>query len=254
MIALATIRFALSTLVLTLWHAVRVILASLAGVRHQSGHYDRIVRSWARQLVGVNRLRVAAVGLERLDPAAPYVLVSNHTSFVDIWALLVTLPGAIRFIAKRELLWIPVFGWALRSAGHIAIDRRDLRDAMAGYDEAARAIRAGVSALVFVEGTRSRTGELLDFKKGAFVLAIAAGVPVVPVYIDGAFRVLPRGSLVFRPGPVRVLVGEPIPTAGLGYEDRDVLRERARRAMLALRDRAGAGREAAAPAGAGARG
>jgi 1-acyl-sn-glycerol-3-phosphate acyltransferase len=214
---------------LTLWHGLRASAGALVGVPDRPGGlYDREPRNWARHLVWATRLPIAATGLERLEPGRSYVFAANHASFVDIWVLLACLPGSLRFIAKRELYSIPVFGRALRATGQIAVDRQDLDAATQSYESAAQAVRGGRSVIVFVEGTRSRDGRLREFKKGAFVLAIAAGVPLVPVYLRGTWTVLPRGSLWFRARPVELVVGEPLPTEGLTYADRDALLVRAR--------------------------
>ena len=123
----------------------------------------------------------------------------------------------------------------MHSAGHIYIDRHNRQAAFEAYDEAAACIRKGMSALLFPEGTRSRTGELLPFKKGPFVLALAAQVPIVPVYCAGTFTLLPKGSLRIDPHPVAIMFGEPILTEGKGYEDREELMAATRRAIEQLR-------------------
>jgi 1-acyl-sn-glycerol-3-phosphate acyltransferase len=214
----------------TLWHGLRVSLGALVGVPdRRGGLYDRELRSWGWHLISAARLPVTVAGLERLEPERPYVFASNHGSFADTWVLPAYLPGSLRFIAKRELYSIPLFGRALRATGQIAVDRRDLDAATQSYENAAQMVRGGRSVIVFVEGTRSRDGSLLEFKKGAFVLAIGAGVPLVPVYLRGTQCVLPRGSLWVRLHPVELVVGTPIPTNGLTYDDRDALSARARR-------------------------
>src|SRR5262249_34264546 len=149
----------------------------------QGGLYDRELRNWGRHLVSMTRLPVTVAGLDRLELQQPYVFAANHASFVDTWVLPACLPGSLRFLAKRELYSIPLFGRALRATGQIPMDRHDLDAATHSYESAAHAVRGGRSVIVFVEGTRSRDGRLLEFKKGAFVLAIAAGVPLVPVYL-----------------------------------------------------------------------
>lgn len=219
----------------TAWHGGRVILLALLGVRHRTGGsvYDRIQRAWARALLRVTGITVSVEGRERV-PAGPVVFISNHASFVDIWALLDVLPGSPRFVAKKEFMYFPVLGQAMRAMGHISIDRANRASAFAAYDRAATAIRNGVSAVVFAEGTRSRSGRLQPFKKGPFVLAIAAQVPVVPVLCADTFARMPKGRLAPRPGRVTVRFGEPIPTAGLDYEARDALSGRCRRALVAL--------------------
>lgn len=213
----------------------RVILASLFGVKHRPGGvYDRAPRAWARGLIRMTGLPVRVKGLETLDPDVPVVYVCNHTSFVDIWVLLATLPGSVRFVAKRELLSVPFFGRAVRASGQIPINRRNLRDAFAAYDDAALAIRGGMSAIVFVEGTRSRDGALADFKKGPFVLAIRAGAPVVTVHVAGGRAALRPGGWRVRRVPVTVSIGTPLPTVDLDFDDRERILTAARGEMLRL--------------------
>jgi len=230
-----TLRFLASVTLLTFWHGGRVLWHALRGHRHlPGGLYDRINRAWAAGMMRWNRVAATVEGLERLPPGQPCVYVANHFSFIDIWVLLERLPGSVRFVYKKELGQVPVFGPAMRASGHIAIDRRNRGAAFAAYDVAAGQVRAGTSAMVFAEGTRSRDGRLLPFKKGPFVLAIAAEVPVVPVAILGAFEAMPKGSITPRPVPVTVRIGEPIPTVGLGYQDRDRISEQCRDAILAM--------------------
>jgi 1-acyl-sn-glycerol-3-phosphate acyltransferase len=162
------------------------------------------------------------------------VYASNHESWFDIPALVTTLPGSVRFLAKKELSKVPLFGHAMRIAGHITVDRRNLESAHQAYEDAARSIRGGISAMVFAEGTRTRDGRLRTFKKGPFVLAIAAQAPVVPVYVEGGYAILRRGNLRPHPGTMTVHIGVPIPTVGLTYEDRDALSTKVRTAILAL--------------------
>jgi 1-acyl-sn-glycerol-3-phosphate acyltransferase len=228
--------FVLSCLAITAWYCAIVILASLAGVRRRpDGVFDRAGRGWGRNNLRANRLTVSVTGAENI-PRGPVVFVANHVSFVDIWVLVALLPGTVRFLAKRELLHVPVFGWAMRSAGHIPIDRKNRQAAVDACGEAGTQIRNGTSAIVFGEGTRSRTGELLPLKKGAFVLAIQAGVPVVPVYLEGTYAVLPKGTLALKRRPIEMRIGQPIGTAGLTYADRDALSVRCREALISLRN------------------
>lgn len=229
------LRFVWSFTVLTAWYGGGILVRALGGVRHQPGGvYDRLNQGWATRMMRWNRVQATVEGLERLVPGQPYVHVANHVSFIDIWVLLERLPGSVRFVYKRELGNIPVFGPAMRASGHIAIDRNNRASAFAAYDVAAGSVRAGTSAMVFAEGTRSRDGRLMAFKKGPFVLAIAAQVPVVPIAILGAFESMPKGSIAPKSVPVTVRIGEPIPTAGLGYGDRDALSQRCRAAILAM--------------------
>ena len=238
MTLLRGIWFLLTVPPLTIFIASWIILASWAGVRYKPhGLYDRLVRRWARWLVRLHSIPLRITGRDRLDPNQSYVFASNHESFVDVWALVLAIPHSCRFVAKKELTKVPFFGPAMEDAGHISIDRRNLESAFSSYDQAAAAIQNGLSAAVFAEGTRSRDGVMLPFKKGPFVLAIRAAVPVVPVLIRGGFENLPKGSIAVRGLPMSVQFGEPIPTAGLIYEDRDALSARCRAAMEEMKAR-----------------
>lgn len=229
------LRFLVSVTALTVWYGGRVFANAWRGVRHRPGGvYDEICRTWGVKMMRWNRLHATVQGLEHLQPGQPYVYVANHVSFVDIWVLLEHLPGSIRFVYKKELGGIPLFGPAVRASGHIAIDRQNRASAFSAYDVAAGDVRAGTSAMVFAEGTRSRDGRLVPFKKGPFVLAIAAQVPVVPVAVIGAFESLPKGSIAPRQVPITIRIGTPIPTAGLTYEDRDAVSSHCRRELEAL--------------------
>jgi 1-acyl-sn-glycerol-3-phosphate acyltransferase len=234
--------FYLVLVVSSVVHAGVVLLAALWGVKRRAGGvYDWGATDWARDILAAAGTPVEVAGLEHVPAHQPVVYASNHSSMFDIWALAATLPGSVRFVAKRELLRVPLVGRAMLAAGHVAIDRSNRARAFTAYDEAARAIRSGLSAVVFPEGTRSRTGELLPFKHAPFGLAIAAQVPVVPVYVHNTFEILPKGAFRLRPRPIRVWIGAPIPTAGLTSEQRHELAERTRAAILALRARVDAG-------------
>ena len=224
--------------VVTVLHASGTLIAGLLGVKHRPGGvYDWGTQVWARRVLWGAGTPVIVEGREVI-PSGPVVYASNHSSMFDIWALAAALPGSIRFVAKQELASIPLLGKAMLAAGHVTIDRTNRSQAMEAYDLAAQGIRErGISIVVFPEGTRSRTGELLPFKNAPFSLAIAAQVPLVPLYVHATFRILPKGAWRLRPTPIRVLVGDPIPTTGLTRHDRDVLRERAHAAIAALRAR-----------------
>ncbi|PYP28186.1 MAG: 1-acyl-sn-glycerol-3-phosphate acyltransferase [Gemmatimonadetes bacterium] len=237
-----TIWFYLVLVVSSVIHAGGVIVAALLGVkRRPGGIYDWGATDWARDIIAAAGTPVELQGADRIPRNQPVVYASNHSSMFDIWALAATLPGSVRFVAKQELVKVPLVGRAMLAAGHVAIDRFNRARAFEAYERAAAVIRGGISAVVFPEGTRSRTGELLPFKNAPFGLAIAAGVPVVPVYVHNSFQILPKGGVRLHPRPIRVLIGEPIATAGLSLDHRQLLAERTRAALLALRARVDSG-------------
>jgi 1-acyl-sn-glycerol-3-phosphate acyltransferase len=203
----------------------------------RGGVYDWASKDWSRDILRAAGTPVIVEGLENIPRDQPVIYASNHSSMFDIWALSATLPDSVRFVAKKELFRIPLLGPAMRAAGHIPIDREARKKAFEAYNEAARTIQRGVTPVVFPEGTRSRTGELLPFKNAPFGLAIAAQVPVVPIYVHHTFEILPKGAWRLRPRPIRLLIGKPISTTGLRSEDRERLRDEVRAAMVALQSK-----------------
>ena len=223
--------------VLTIYYGSKVILAAMLRIENtHGGVYDRTPRDWARKVLKAAGVRVNTIGFEHIPKDRPVVYVSNHQSFFDILALSLTLPYTFRLVAKKELAMIPIFGQAIKAAGHIYIDRQRREAAFESYERAASVIHEGMSALIFAEGTRSRTGNLLPFKKGPFVLAIAAQVPALPVYCAHTFGILPKGHIRIRPRPITLYFGEPIETAGMSYEDRGELLTKARTVIEGFRD------------------
>jgi len=232
------IRLVVTVLLATIWYGLQLIIAGLFRVRYREGGiYDSVPRNYGRFILKANGLSINLVHPERLSGVQPCVYIGNHSSWLDVLAVVDVLPGSVRFTPKKELIQVPLFGQALRAGKHLAIDRDNRDSAIAAYQQAAAMIRDGISAIVFPEGTRSRDGQLQEFKKGPFVLAIVAQVPVVPLWIAGARDALPRGTLRLRPGPIEVRVGAAITTEGLAYEDREALVERCRASMKQLGSR-----------------
>lgn len=187
-----------------------------------------IARLWARGLLWFSGVRVAQEHRAALDTTTTRVYMPNHLSRFDIPVLLATLPGQVRFLAKRSLLRIPVFGWALWTLGFVPVDRDDRSRARDMFGVASRRLASGISLVVFPEGTRGQGGRLLPFQRGGFLLALRSGAPVIPVGLQGTLEVQPRGSYRITPGRVVVRYGEAVSTAGLGIRDRNALMGRIR--------------------------
>jgi len=207
-------------------------MACLAGLVDRSGRGVAAVgRGWIHAVLAVCGVHVEARGLENVRPDQPAVYMSNHQSNFDVAAIVETLPVDWRFVAKRELVLIPIFGWALALGGHVIIDRSKREEAVRSLRRAAERIRAGTNVIIFPEGTRSETGELREFKSGGFHLAMQAGVPIIPVSVSGSREITPKRSLKIRGGRIRVVYGKPIPTADVATEDRERLKAEVRRAI-----------------------
>jgi 1-acyl-sn-glycerol-3-phosphate acyltransferase len=191
-------------------------------------------RVWSWLILKTSSVRVTVEGLEHVRQLAetPMIFCVNHQSSMDIPVLLVNLPFQFRFIAKRSLFRYPFMGWHLRRSGHIAVVRDRPGEARKSLDEAVRKIRDGYPVVVFPEGGRSRTGEILPFKSGAFRLAILSGVPVTPVTLNGTRGVLKADSVHVRPGNVEMIMHPPIATEGLTGGDVDALAQRVRNQIL----------------------
>ena len=190
-----------------------------------------LARLWSRLVLWTSRVRWEASSDPALNPSRPCVYAANHQSQFDIPALVLAMPADFRMVAKRSLAHVPIFGWALRLAGFVFIDRSNRESAIQTLDQAAKRLRRGTSIVVFAEGTRSRDGTLLPFKRGGFVMALKAGVPVVPVTIHGGGGILPKGSLRIRPGTIQVHFGVPVDTTGYTYESREALIEKVRESI-----------------------
>jgi 1-acyl-sn-glycerol-3-phosphate acyltransferase len=190
-------------------------------------------RLWAPTMLWVAGTRLEVEGMENVDPNRPTLYASNHQSSIDIPVLFVALPVNLRFIAKEQLRWVPLIGWYLQLAGHILIDRSNRTRAIASLDRAAVEIaRRKISLIVFPEGTRSLDGRVLPFKHGSFGLALKAGIPVVPVTLEGSARVMPRNSWRIRRGLIRVRVGAPVQVQGFDVNDRAGLARVVREAVV----------------------
>jgi 1-acyl-sn-glycerol-3-phosphate acyltransferase len=215
------------------WSASQIVSLFDATGRKQAA----IAAAWARALLRLSRVNVKVEGLEKIATDRSYVFVSNHLSYMDTPVFLANIPVQFRFLAKRGLFQIPFLGWHLKRAGHIPVPRGDARAAVKTMNTAAQMIRdRGISLLIFPEGGRSRDGSLGEFKEGAAYIAIHAGVPLVPVSLQGTREVLPFGSGHIKKGNVTMRIGNPIPTDQVSPRDRVRLTGELRHQILALQE------------------
>ncbi|MEW5806996.1 MAG: lysophospholipid acyltransferase family protein [Acidobacteriota bacterium] len=183
---------------------------------------------WSYLIIKTAGARLFISGMENIDREIPCVYISNHLSNFDVFALINILPARTRIIAKRSLFFVPIFGWSIYLAGYISVKRDDREGAMKSFEQAAEKIRKGRPILFFAEGARSPDGKLHPFKKGAFLIALKAGVPIIPISISGSHRVMPLKSFRICPGDVSIVIGKPIFTERYTVSSINILMEDAR--------------------------
>ena len=189
---------------------------------------------WGPSIFRIARAELEIIGRDNVDFEVPHIFVMNHQSHMDIPAAFMAVPKNIGFVAKAELRKVPFMGKAMAEAGMVFVDRKNSAQAIASLEHAGELVRSGVNVFAFPEGTRSYDGVIRPFKKGIFRLALAAGVPIVPMAIHGGCEVLPRGVMDPFPGTIRVKFGEPIDVKAYTVEDRDELIGRVRAAVIEL--------------------
>lgn len=217
----------------TFFFGLIAIVGSLLRVRGRL--YYWATRQWSREVLWASAVPVIAHGMNRIDWEGPQVLVSNHVSYYDVLALAAVLPAPYAFVAKKELERVPFFGMAWKAAGHISVDRSNRAAAMQSLRQAGQWIREQRSTvIIFPEGTRSLTDRMLPFKKGAFLLAMEAGVPIVPVIVRGSAEIQRPGSLRVHPGEIHVHFGEPLQPDEFGPSDAEAVMTAIRARMEAM--------------------
>ena len=225
----------LRSLVLVVVLPIYTILAGFvsipaAAVTGSSYWLYRLGRLGVRLGLFLAGIRLRVVGQDDLPGGRNFIYMMNHASNLDVPAVFLVIKGEVRALGKKELFKLPVLATAMRMGGFMPIDRSNRERAIQSMREAAGIARAGASFLLAPEGTRSRDGKLLPFKKGGFYLAIDSGVPIVPITVRGAFELMPPGSFGIRPGTIDIVFHAPISTSGLEHKDRsrlaNVVRER----------------------------
>src|ERR1043165_5156718 len=224
---LRTIWVVLVAVVVTIPLATTVIL--IARGRSNAAVIDPIIRFWARLLLRAAGIDLRTERMETVDRKQRYILVANHYYYFDIPVIIAAVPQPIRFMAKVSLFKVPIFGWAMRRAGFIPIDRKNRRTAVKSFDLAAERIRKGNNIVVFPEGGRSRNRQMRPFQRGGFLLALKSELPILPLAIDGTYDVYRVGAKHITPGTVTIKVGEPIATAGRSVREKEQLAEQSRK-------------------------
>ena len=220
-----------ATTLAALWTMVCASGAAISALMNKPHWVTVVTRAWGRGIIAVSGIKVQIEGLENLAGLKSYVLVSNHQSFFDTFAIAGFLPGDPRFVAKRELLKIPIVGFAMQRGGHILIDRESGGKAIR---KAIKVIRSGLDVCVYGEGHRYNDNSVHEFEDGAAWLAILSKLPAVPMSISGSGRFYPRGAIFVTPGlTMRMVIGKPISTEGMRSADRTELTRRLEDAVRA---------------------
>ena len=191
------------------------------------------IKGWAKSLLIISFVKIKTVGVENIKNNQNYIYIGNHSSFYDILIVLSTIPGDVRFVAKKQIFYIPFFGWAMWSSGFISIDRSRGIKAMRSLEEAATKIRNGISVVMFADGTRSKDGSIQPFKRGAFLLAGKTNVPIIPVTINGAEKILPKGTLHLSGGEIEIVFDQEIQTLNINSKNDEIeLLEKVRNVII----------------------
>ncbi len=215
-----------------------IVLGSLSLL---SSFFDRdgniqhgFARLWAKMIVGTIGVPVKIEGLEKIDTSKAHLYAVNHLSALDIPVLYANLPFQFRILAKKELFRYPFLGWHLSRSGQIPVERENARSSLRSLNRAVQSLKNNMPIVVFPEGGRSRTGQLQEFLGGAFYVAIKAEAEVIPMALIGTFDMLPMNTFHIMPHPVRLIVGEPISTAGMNAREMDALSATTRKAIEQL--------------------
>ena len=216
----------LTTVLYTMVFCVPVIIAAIFNRTGRAPYW--LGRIWAWLLMKTNRVKIQIEGMDKVIKNCSYVFIANHVSNLDPPAMLVALKNPLRFVAKKSLTKIPVFGIAIRLARMIIIDRDDSKSARDAINRAVQDLKDGISAFFFAEGTRSLDGQLQKFKKGGIILALKAKLPIVPITIVGSYKLLPKNALRIKAGVMKIIIGDPIDTTVYTENDRDDLLEKVR--------------------------
>jgi 1-acyl-sn-glycerol-3-phosphate acyltransferase len=221
-----------------LWATIATIILGIpvmvAGLLSRTGNLAfSISKLWAYTMLAVSFVRTEIKNKNKILKGTPYIIISNHQSHYDIITLVTTLGIQFRWIIKKEILKLPIFGYALYASRNIFIDRSNTARAIESINKGIDRLPKGVSVMVFAEGTRSPDGQIHEFKKGGFVTAVRRKIPILPVTVNGSRRVMRKGSFTFKPGKIQIVIGDPINTSGYTTDTVQELIDKTRQAIIA---------------------
>jgi len=209
------------------------VLASIFGIFNPySNATDWCIITWAKIILWVSGVKLTVEGLDNIDTSKPYIYTMNHIGMYDIPAAFIAIPQTARFIAKKELFKIPILSTGMRLAGILKIDRGNSAEAKKTLEKATQTIKNGCSVIIFPEGTRSKTNEIQNFKKGGFIIAIQGAIPILPTVIAGTQYIFPKGSRLVKTGNIHIKFLHPVDTELYSYDKRNVLVNEIREMMV----------------------
>lgn len=222
---------------LAMWAAMATLIlaipVTLAGLLSCTGNLAfSISRLWAYTMLAASFVSTETKNRNKIVKGTSYIIISNHQSLYDILAVVTALGIQFRWFIKTEILKIPLFGYALYASRNIFIDRSNTNKAIESINRGIDRLPKGVSVMVFAEGTRSSDGQIREFKKGGFIPAVVRKIPILPVTVNGSRRVLPKGSLVVKPGKIQVVIGDPIDTSSYTVETVQKLIDKTRQTIM----------------------
>ncbi|MGB9700572.1 MAG: lysophospholipid acyltransferase family protein [Thermodesulfobacteriota bacterium] len=230
---LATLRTILAWVIYFLTTVVLGTGAIILSIFDSSGNTPHLVaRLWGKIQLKTTGTKVRIEGLEKIDPKQSYILVSNHQSNFDIFALLGYLPIQFRWTAKASLFRIPFLGWAMSRIGYIPIERESPKKAYKSMLQAAEKVKNGVSVMIFPEGTRSPDGQLQAFKKGVFLIALKSQAPILPITIKGTNKIMRKGDWRTYPGDVVIIIDQPLETKQISSAEEELLAAKVRQIII----------------------
>lgn len=220
------------------WASIATVVLCMfiipAGLLSRTGNLAfSLSKLWAYTMLAVSFVRTEIKNKDKIRKGTSYIIISNHQSLYDIIALVTTLGIQFRWIIKKEILHVPVFGYGLYASRNIFIDRSNTASAIESINKGFDRVPEGVSVMVFAEGTRSPDGRIHEFKKGGFVAAVQRQIPILPVTVNGSRRIMSKNNLVLKPGKIQVVVGDPIDVTGYTVDTVQDLIDKTRRVVIA---------------------